>query len=365
MVKIKEVLTYLENIAPKAYQESYDNSGLIVGNEGNKITGILVSLDCTEEVIKEAIKKKCNLVISHHPIIFRGIKRLTGSNYVERTVANAIRNDIAIYAIHTNLDNVPNGVNDKICNKLGLIDTQILAPKTDNLAKLETFVPPRWTRRVLNALHKAGAGDIGDYSECSFILSGKGTFRPSKKANPRIGKPGTTEIVEEERLEVIFPVYLKGAIVEALRKAHPYEEVAYYLHDLQNFDHHTGSGMVGNLPKPMPARKFLSLLKEKFRLKVVKHTPLVRDKISRVAVCGGAGSFLISKALSAKADIFITADIKYHEFFDADGKIILADIGHYESEVFTKDLLCAILRKKFSTFAVNLSKTNTNPVIYY
>jgi len=365
MVKIKEVSAYLESIAPKAFQESYDNSGLIVGNKDSKITGVLISLDCTEEVVSEAIRKKCNLIISHHPIIFRGIKSLTGRNYVERTVMKAIRNDIAIYAIHTNLDNVSDGVNAKICKKLGLLNTQILDPKTDNLTKLETFVPQRWSRRVLDALHKAGAGNIGEYSECSFILSGKGSFKPSKKADPRIGQKGIRETVEEERVEVIFPKHLKNAILQALKKSHPYEEAAYYLHDLQNFNQYTGAGMIGNLPKPVSTRKFLETLKAKFRLKVIKHTPLVFQKVSKIAVCGGSGSFLISKALSAKAEVFITADIKYHEFFDAEGKIILADIGHYESEVFTKDLLYEILRKKFSTFAVNLSKTNTNPVRYY
>jgi len=365
MVKIKEVSAYLESIAPKALQESYDNSGLLVGNKDRTITGVLISLDCTEEVVSEAKRKKCNLIISHHPIIFKGLKSLTGKNYVERAVIKAIKNDIAIYAIHTNLDNVSNGVNEKICRKLGLVAPRILRPKTDNLAKLETFVPPKWSARVLNALHKAGAGNIGDYSECSFVLSGKGSFLPNERANPKIGKKGKRETVEEERLEVIFPKQLKQDILHALKKSHPYEEAAYYLHDLQNFNHHTGSGMIGNLPKPMSSRKFLALLKEKFRLKMLKHTPLVFPKISRVAVCGGSGSFLISNALSEKADIFITADIKYHEFFDAEGRIILADIGHYESEVLTKDLLYEILRKKFSTFAVNLSKTNTNPVRYY
>jgi dinuclear metal center YbgI/SA1388 family protein len=364
MVKIKEVSDYLESIAPRSLQESYDNSGLLVGNPKTNVSGILVSLDCTEEVIKEAKKRKCNLVVCHHPVIFKEIKSITGRNYVERTVMSAIKSDIAIYAIHTNLDNVSTGVNKKISDKIGLINTQILAPKNDNLSKLETFVPPKWRKKVLQAIHNAGAGRIGNYSECSFILSGSGTFLPNEKAKPKLGKKNQLETVEEERIEVIFPTELKRSIISALQYAHPYEEVAYYLHDLQNWNEDTGSGMIGDLPVPVSSGAFLLQLKKKFGLKVLRHTAFVKSKVRRIAVCGGAGSFLISRAKAVKADVFVTADIKYHEFFDAEGEILIVDIGHYESEVFTKDLLCTLLRKKFSNFAVNLSKTNTNPVNY-
>lgn len=364
MVKIKEVSEYLESIAPRSLQESYDNSGLIVGSPSQRVTGILVSLDCTEEVIKEARKRKCNLVVCHHPIIFRGLKGLTGKTYVERTVMAAIKADIAIYAIHTNLDNVLTGVNNKICERIGLTNTRILVPQEGNLAKLETFVPPSYRNKVLFAIHQAGAGNIGNYSRCSFTTRGVGTFEPNSKAKPKVGKRNTLENVEEERIEVIFPKDLKQKVLLALEKAHPYEEVAYYLHDLQNWNNETGAGMIGKLEAPMNTRTFLNHLKKRFRLKSLRHTDIIKPKVQKIAVCGGAGSFLIQEAKKAGADVFITADIKYHEFFDAENSILLADIGHYESEVFTKDLLSKLLRQKFSNFAVNLAKTNTNPVNY-
>ena len=365
MVKIREVTTFLEEIAPPAYQESYDNARLITGHPETEVSGVLVSLDAIESVIDEAIAQGCNLVVAHHPIIFKGLKSLTGKNYVERTVIRAIKNDIAIYAIHTNLDHVFQGVNRKICEKIGLHSLHILAPKADTLTKLVTFVPMGDTDRVVSALSEAGAGVIGNYTKCSFQVTGTGTFEPNEQAHPHIGKHHQLERVEEKRVEMIFPKPLSSRVLQALRQAHPYEEVAYYLHDLENENPEVGAGMMGELEKAMEGQEFLHHLKKSMELNVIRHTKLLERKVKKVAVCGGAGSFLLGAAIRQGADVFVTSDFKYHEFFDADGKIMIADIGHYESEVFTKELLGNLLSEKFVTFAVHLAKTVTNPVFYF
>ncbi len=365
MVKIREVTAFLEEIAPLGYQESYDNAGLITGNPEAEVSGILVSLDAIEGVIDEAIARNCNLIIAHHPIVFKGLKSLTGKNYVERTLIKVIKNDIAIYAIHTNLDHVSQGVNRKICEKIGLEQLQILAPKSGTLAKLVTFVPVADTDKVVNALSDAGAGSIGNYSKCSFQISGTGTFEPNEQANPHIGQANQLERVEEKRVEMIFPKPLTGRVLKALQNAHPYESVAYDLYNLENENPEVGAGMIGELPAAMKEEDFLRHLKESMSVNMIRHTRLLGKPLKKVAVCGGAGSFLLDAALRQKADVFVTADYKYHEFFDADGRLIIADIGHYESEVHTKELLGDLLSKKFITFAVHLAKTVTNPVFYF
>jgi dinuclear metal center YbgI/SA1388 family protein len=361
---IRHVTDVLEHWAPKPLQESYDNTGLLTGNPSQKVTGILVTLDCVEEVVGEAIESNCNLIVAHHPIIFKGLKKLTGSNYIERTVIKAIQNNIAIYAIHTNLDNVYTGVNRKICEKIGLEKIKILAPKTDSLSKLVTFVPTDKTEDVLSALHEAGAGQIGNYKNCSFKVEGIGTFLPNDEANPAIGSVGKQESVSENRIEVIFPNHLESGVIRQLKKVHPYEEVAYYITPLRNENQEVGSGMIGELAEAQEPKDFLERLKKHMDLKVVRHTRLLNDPIKKVAVCGGSGSFLLPQAIRAGAQIYISADFKYHEFFDAENRIIIADIGHYESEVYTKELLQEVLRKKFPTFAINFSRTVTNPISY-
>ncbi|WP_114749104.1 Nif3-like dinuclear metal center hexameric protein [Pleomorphovibrio marinus] len=361
---LRELIAHLETIAPPAYQESYDNAQLLVGDPAMEVRGVLCSLDATEEVVKEAKENNCNVIVAHHPIIFKGLKSLTGKNYVERTVIKAIKEEVAIYAIHTNLDHVAHGVNAKIAQKLGLEKTGILAPKLQLMMKLVTFVPLGDTQAVLNSLYRAGAGVIGEYSGCSFRVGGTGTFQPSDKANPTIGKHDKPEEVEENRIEIMFPAYLKQKVVSALKQAHPYEEVAYYLHELENENQEVGAGMVGFLPTEMEALEFLKFLKQKMNLSSIKYTQLIDRPIRKVALCGGAGFFLLNAAKARGADIFITSDIKYHEFFDADGEIVLADIGHYESEFFTKELLLEILSKKFPNIALYLSKVITNPVSY-
>lgn len=361
---IREIVSALESFAPPAYQESYDNAQLITGIPSDPVKGILCTLDVTEEVVQEAINLGCNLIVAHHPIVFKGLKSLTGKNHVERTVIKAIKNDIAIYAIHTNLDHVQHGVNKKICDKLGLVNTRILVPKPSLLMKLTTFIPIEHTEDVLQALDQAGAGKIGNYSSCSFQVAGTGTFTPSAEANPAIGARGELERVAENRVEVMFPTYLKNKVLRALKQAHPYEEVAYYLQNLENENQEVGAGMVGELQHPMNEVDFLHYLKDTMDLKVVKHTALCHKKLKKVAVCGGAGIFLLPAAKMAQADIFITSDIKYHEYFDAEKQLIIADIGHYESEIHTKELLMELLSKKFSNIALYLTKIVTNPITY-
>ncbi|NMM47966.1 Nif3-like dinuclear metal center hexameric protein [Marinigracilibium pacificum] len=364
MTKIKDVINYLETWAPASLQEGYDNSKLIVGDNNHEVSKVLITLDCVEEVVEEAISIGANLIIAHHPIVFKGLKSFTGKDYVERTVIKAIKNDIAIYAIHTNLDNVITGVNAILADKIGIKKLKVLQPKNDNLQKLVVFVPSSHTDKVLTALGEAGAGQIGEYKNCSFTVKGTGRFEPSENANPFIGETGNLEKVEEDRIEAIIPKHKSGQILNVVKNAHPYEEMAYYINDLVNYNQDTGSGMIGVLDEEMEAMDFLLLLKERLNLKTIRHTNLVKNKIKKVGICGGAGSFLLSKAKSAGCDIYITGDFKYHEFFDAEDKIIIADIGHYESEVFTKELIKEKLYKKFTNIAFNLSEFNSNPVNY-
>ena len=363
-IRIKDVTSHLEQLAPLRYQESYDNAGLLTGNPTDEVRAVLISLDCTEEVVDDAISKGCNLIVAHHPIIFKGLKSLTGKNYVERTIIKAIKHDIAIYASHTNLDSVVNGVNTKIANKLGLTKQRILVNKPQTLMQLVTFVPVANTEEVLDALHKAGAGNIGEYSSCSFSITGTGRFTPSENANPAIGGANKPEQVQENRIEVIFPAHLQAKIVSALKASHPYEEVAHYLYNLENKNQEVGIGVLGELESELSEAEFLAYLKEKMDLQGLRYTSVGDKGIKRVAVCGGAGSFLIKDALAQGADALVTGDVKYHEFFDAEGCLMIADIGHYESEVFTKEIFYDTISKKFTNFAVYLTKVNTNPIRY-
>ncbi len=362
--KISAVISSLEMLAPPAYQESYDNATLITGDRQWEVSGILCTLDCTEAIVEEAIELGANLIIAHHPIVFKGLKSITGKNYVERTIIKAIKHDIAIYAIHTNLDHVSMGVNKRISDQLGLVNTRILSPKKQLLSKLIYFVPESAAQKTLDAVFEAGAGKIGEYSDCSFQSVGTGTFTPSANANPTIGKANKPEMVQEKRIEVILPSFQASKVIKALKNSHPYEEVAYYLQQLENENQEVGAGMVGELIESLDTEAFFDLLKSKMNLKVIKHTAPIGRKIKKVAVCGGAGIFLLPDAKNIQADAFITSDIKYHEFFDAEGKLILCDIGHYESEIFTKELLGEFLSQNFPNIALYLTKVVTNPTSY-
>jgi dinuclear metal center YbgI/SA1388 family protein len=352
----------MEAWAPLAWQESYDNSGLLTGNRAQQVTGVLVSFDCTEAVVEEAISKGCNMIVAHHPILFKGIKQLTGRDYVERTLILAIKNDIAIYASHTNLDHAPKGVSYQLAQKLGLQAGKVLRPMRDALRQLTYFVPEADAEKVREALHAAGAGNIGEYSACSFSSAGTGRFTPSSQANPTIGQAGQAEEVGEVKVDMLYPKHLESAVLSTLFKAHPYEEVAYYSTSLGNSWQDVGAGFVGELPQAMSSSEFTSYVKEKLGLTYFRHTPWLGKSIKRIALCGGAGSFLLADAIHKQADVYISGDFKYHEFFEAENHLTICDIGHYESEVMIKDAIHEYLSNNFSTFAVLKSMTQTNPV---
>ena len=361
---VQDVINHLEELSPLAYAEDFDNVGLLVGDKNNTVNGILVTLDTLETVVDEAIEKKCNLIVSFHPVIFKGLKKLTGKTYVERVVMKAIKHDISIYAIHTALDNALQGVNDKICEQIGLINRQILIPQTGTIKKLTTYIPKKNAETLRKALFNAGAGTIGNYDNCSFNVEGLGSFKGNENSNPVVGERESTHYEKETKLTITFAKHLESKILQTLFKSHPYEEVAYEVTTLENKNQHIGMGMVGELENPMDEASFLEHLKSKMQTPSVRHSSLLGKPIEKVAVLGGSGSFAIQAAKAAKADVFITADLKYHDFFMAENNILLADIGHYESEQYTKNLLVAYLIKKMPNFAIILSNTNTNPVKY-
>ncbi len=370
-MKIKKITDYLEELAPLAYAEEFDNVGLIVGNYNTKVKGVLITLDTLEVTVEEAILKKCNLIVSFHPIIFSGLKKINGSSYVEKIVIKAIKNDIAIYSMHTALDNSNRGVSAKMCEIIGLINKKVLIPQKGNIKKLTTYVPLGNAEKLRNSLFEAGAGSIGNYDQCSFNIIGEGTYRGNENSNPTLGEKDKLHREKEIFISVIFERHLEKKLLQRLFENHPYEEVAYDIVSLDNAHQNIGMGMFGELPVEMEFQKFIELLKKKFHLKMIRHSKITASKIKRVAVLGGSGSFAINHAIQSGADIYITADLKYHDFYKADNQIILADIGHYESEQFTKDLLGDYLTKKFTNFApalaegrIILSENNTNPINY-
>ncbi|MFD1614641.1 Nif3-like dinuclear metal center hexameric protein [Gelatiniphilus marinus] len=362
---VQDVINHLETLAPIAYAEDFDNVGLLVGNKNEKITSVLVTLDTLETVVDEAIEKKCNLIVSFHPIIFKGLKKLTGNNYVERVVLKAIKNNIAIYAIHTALDNALQGVNNMICNRLELNNKRILIPQSQTIKKLTTYVPKHEAEQLRTALFKTGAGNIGNYNNCSFNVDGLGTYKGNENSNPSLGEKGVLHTEAETKITITYAKHLEPKILKALFKTHSYEEVAYEITTLENKNQNIGMGMIGEFKEPIDAQSFLNHVKTKMNTACIRHSAIPNKPIKKVAVLGGSGSFAIQAAKAAGADAFITADLKYHDFFMAESSILLADVGHYESEQFTKNLLVAYLTKKISNFAVVLSNTNTNPVKYF
>ncbi len=364
-MKIKEVISILEELAPLSYSEDFDNTGLLVGNRNTEVSGILVTLDTLESIVDEAIQNKCNLIVSFHPIVFSGLKKITGKTYIERVIIKAIQNNIAIFAIHTALDNCWNGVNAMLCEKLSLINRRILLPKNNTIQKLSTYVPVKNAEKVRKALFKAGAGQLGNYSNCSFNTEGLGSFMGNESSNPVIGKKGEISFEKEIQIGVTFHKHVQSSVLKALFSSHPYEEIAYEVTTLENRNQKIGLGMIGELEKPIPEKDFLLFLKNTMKTRCIRHSKLMGRPIKKIAVLGGSGSFAIEAAKQVGADTFITADLKYHDFFKAESNILLADIGHYESEQFTKDLLVSFLNKKISNFAIVLSKINTNPITYF
>ncbi|WGH26861.1 MAG: Nif3-like dinuclear metal center hexameric protein [Candidatus Bostrichicola ureolyticus] len=360
-MKVKDVTNAVDKLAYPEYAENYDNVGLLIGDYDNNISKILITLDITEAVLKEAIDNKYNLIISYHPIIFNGIKKIIGSNYRERIIISAIKHDISIYVIHTNLDVMPNGTNYYIGKRLGLIKQKILIPKLGCIKKLTTYVPKKYANIVRTSLFKVGAGNIGNYDYCSFNLEGIGSFRGKKDSNPFIGNKGEINFKEETCINVIFPRHKERLVIEAMIKNHPYEDVAYEVFDINN--QYFGLGTVGFLKESMSEKYFFSFLKEKMCTNNIRHSSFLNKPIKKVALIGGSGSFGLFYAKEVNADIFISSDFKYHHFFETN--ILIADIGHYESEQFTKDLIETYLRDKFPNLVIFKSKINTNPVNYY
>ena len=362
---VKEVTNILEELAPLAYAEDFDNVGLLVGSNNLEVTGVLVTLDTLENVIEEAIAKKCNLIVSFHPIIFGGLKKLTGSNYVQRVVIKAIQHNIAIYSMHTALDNSNQGVNAKICEVLGVKNTRILLSQKGTIKKLTTYVPKKDAAKLKEKLFEIGAGTIGNYSNCSFTIDGLGSFKAGENANPTLGNIGETHFEEETQINITFEKSLEYVLIDTLKKNHPYEEVAFEVTTLENSNQNIGMGMIGELENEMDEKEFLTFIKEKMNASCIRHSKFLGKKIKKVAVLGGSGSFAILAAKQANAGIFITADLKYHQFYEAEDKLILADIGHYETEQFTKNLLVDYLTKKIPNFAIRLSDSKTNPIKYF
>ena len=363
-MKIKELVSALERFAPLPLQDGFDNAGLQIGLTDAETTGALLCLDVTEAVLDEAIASGCNLIISHHPLIFKGYKSITGKDYVERCILKAIKNDIVIYSAHTNLDNAPGGVNFKIAEKIGLKNVRILDPKESSLIKLVTFVPSAQAEEVRNALFTAGCGCIGNYDSCSYNTEGEGTFRAQEGSHPFCGTVGELHHETEVRIETILPEYKTGEVIRALLSKHPYEEPAYDLYPLHNSWAQVGSGIVGELEEPESELEFLKRIKKIFEVGCLKHNKLTGRLIQKVSLCGGAGAFLIPQAVRSGADVFITGEIKYHDYFGRETDILLAEIGHYESEQYTKEIFYSIIRDLFPNFALQFSKVNTNPIKY-
>jgi dinuclear metal center YbgI/SA1388 family protein len=364
MVQVKDIVQILESKAPKALQESYDNSGLITGRPDQEISGILVCLDVTPAILDEAENRGCNFIVSHHPPVFSGMKKFSGNSLQEQVLVRAVRNDVALYACHTNLDSVIGGVSGRMADKLGLVRQKILVPREDDLVKLVCFIPSGHLEEVSRAVFSAGAGSIGNYNNCSFQVAGSGTFRAGEGANPFKGKIGAVHSERETRFETIMPRHLMNQVVEAMLDKHPYEEVAYDLFPLINKNQAFGLGIVGELEEESPFADFLIRVKRVLGLPVVRHSRLPDQPVRKVALCGGSGIQFIRLAESSGADIYLTSDIKYHSWFDVPGKMVLADIGHFESEQFAINVLAESLIEKFPKFAVYLTEVNTNPINY-
>lgn len=364
MLKIKDILAAIEQYAPLPLQDDFDNAGLQVGDTSQPATGALLTLDVTEAVIDEALAEGCNLIIAHHPLAFRAFKSLTGSTYIERCMMKACKYDLVVYAAHTNLDNAVGGVNYRLAELIGLENVRILSPAKDMLMQLVTFVPEACAEMMRTTLFNAGAGHIGGYDACSFNLAGEGTFRAGEGARPFAGRIGELHTEREVRIETILPRYRQAAVTRALLSVHPYEEPVFDFYPLANSWTQAGAGIVGELPESEDERDFLLRMKTLFQVDCIRHSEFTGRPIREVAVCGGSGAFLAKEAIAYGADVFLTGEAKYNDFYDVDGRILLATIGHYESEICTKHIFYDIISKKFPTFAVHFSNVNSNPVKY-
>jgi dinuclear metal center YbgI/SA1388 family protein len=364
-MKIHEIVSTLNNSAPLQLQEDFDNSGLQIGNQNDEISGILLTIDITPEVVEEAAKYNCNLIISHHPLIFGKLRKITGANYIEKSIILAIKNNIAIYCGHTNFDQTYEGVSAKMCDKLGLTNRKILAPKSNILKKIAVFVPLSHAEKVRTVMFEAGGGHIGNYDCCSYNVEGKGSFRANENSNPFVGSKGELHFETEIKIEMVYPEYLEEKIVSNMLDTHPYEEVAYDLIKLDNKNNLTGFGMIGCLKVEISEKELLDKIKTSFGLETLRHSKLLNEPVSKIALCGGSGASFIETAKNTGAQVYISGDIKYHDYFLAENKILIIDIGHYESEQFTKEIFYDIINKKNINFAIRFSEINTNPIKNY
>ncbi len=364
-MQVNDVIKCLESFAPLSLQEDYDNSGLQIGNKSDLVTGILLALDCTEEVIYEAIQKKSNLIIVHHPLIFKPIISIQPNSLENKIILLAIKNNISIYACHTNLDNLINGVNAKIAEKLQVKNLQIIEPKLNQLSKITVYTPTTHLEELKNALFEAGCVEIGNYSNCSFSFDGVGIFNPNQKAKPQIGNNNLLNKTSETCLVLQFDSINTNQVIHSLNEYHPYEEPVFYITQLQKNNYKYGSGLIGELTTSVSEAEILNRLQKIFNAKVIKHSKLLNKSVKKIAICGGSGSFLILKAKKLKADIYITSDLKYHNFFEAENQLLLADIGHFESEQYTSEIIYEVLIKNNPKFAIHFTQINTNPILYH
>ncbi|MBP5687674.1 MAG: Nif3-like dinuclear metal center hexameric protein [Muribaculaceae bacterium] len=362
-MKVKEITDAIEAVAPLYLQESWDNSGMQVGDQDSEVTGVVLCTDVREEIVDEAIERGANMIISHHPLLFRGLKKIVGRSYQERIVAKAIKNDITIYCAHTNMDSAVGGVNFKMAEKLGMTGVRVLDPQQGTQRKIVVFVPTEAVAMVEKAMCDAGAGRLGNYDNCTYSMNGEGHYRALDGAEPWAGKVGEKHSEPEVRLEVLVHKALCGRVVAAMIKAHPYEEPAFDIIALENGDKYAGLGVIGDV-EPQDARGFLEKVKNAFEVEAVRYSGNLDRQVRRVAMCGGAGADFIGLAMSQGADVYITGDMKYHEFQGNEERIILADIGHYESEHYTKEIFYDIISKKNPNFAVDFAKSEKNQVKY-
>lgn len=363
-MKISEITGAIEKYAPLWLQEEWDNAGLQVGDTDREATGAVLCVDATEAIVDEAIDRGVNLVISHHPLLFRGLKRITGRTATERIVAKALKHDIAIYSAHTNMDSAPGGVSWATGRRAGLTAMRTLVPQQGRLMKLAVFVPSAYSNAVSEALWNAGAGRMGNYDRCAYMTDGRGTYRPLPGADPAIGTVGQSHTEAETRIEVVFPTAISGRVVQAMLKAHPYEEPAFDLIPLANDITSAGLGVIGSLKTPMPASEYIAWVKQALGIGAIPYAGDARRMVHRVALCGGAGAEFIGNAIAAGADLYMCGDLKYHDFTTHADSIVLADIGHYESEQCTKEIFYDIIQKNFPNFATYYAEEDKNPISY-
>jgi dinuclear metal center YbgI/SA1388 family protein len=367
IMKCDNIIKIIEDWAPKSIAWEKDNVGLQVGSLRREVKNILLCLDVNEKVIDEASKKNCNLIISHHPLLFRSLKKIDiERDQKSKILEKLIKKDITLYSAHTNLDFTKDGVSFQLADKLGLSNQRFLLNKSSNLNKLIVFVPVDNADKVAEAMHSAGAGIIGEYSHCSFRTIGMGTFKGSNKSKPSMGVKGKLNKVSEVKIEVLVNSFDLHKVISSMKKIHPYEEVAFDVYPMVNENFNYGMGVIGDLKKELTAKEFLTYVSKSLRINNFRFNKGSKFRIKKVAVCGGSGSDLLETAIKSKADAFVTADVKYHTFQDAEDEILLIDAGHYETEIHSlnaiKNRIENSLKDKVKVYKFS---GTTNPIVFY